>query len=758
VRQLWRAYAALSAVAVVGYFALPAGRVADLLYSAVGLSCVAAILVGIRLHRPSTATPWLLMAAGQAAWVAGDVIFSELEGSGQTPFPSVADVAYLSSYPLLAAGIVLLIRAQRRPRDLAGLVDSLIVAAGFGLLSWAFVAGPIVDDQAWTGLAEIVALAYPAADILLLALLLRLVTGQRTWSPSFVLLTAAAATLVTADTAFAASSGDTYVIGLDGLWLVSYVLWGAAALHPDVARLTQPALHGRTPFTAGRLAVLAGVVLLPLVLLVGRAVLAVEVDAGTLVAGSAVLSLLVMARMACDIDEIRATARQRDDLRDDLFRRATQDQVTGFANRPSMLQQITSALERGVRGGSPSAVMDVQLHGVTTILHEMGFARRDDVLRVVARRLEDVLGAEHAIARIGSAEFVVLVERLRPDTDLAELARSVIDAIDEPLEIEDATVALTAAIGIAVSLDGGVDADALLHQARMAATAAATGGHEPVEFFDGALRREQAERLEVEAGLAEALAAGHLEVYYQPVVAVETQVLDGFEALLRWNRPGRGVQLPDSFIPIAEKSDLVCELDRWVLREATRQMVAWTTEDPLGSGDLNIAVNISGRHFESATIYADVTEALRVSGLPAERLTLEVTETVLLDVPRANPQLTALRELGVSISIDDFGTGFTSIGQLGSLPADILKIDRSLVTSTLPGAAELLALIVQAGHACGLLVVAEGVEDAGQLAGLRDLRYDLAQGYLFARPGAASVSHPPELRLVRSQETEADPR
>jgi EAL domain-containing protein (putative c-di-GMP-specific phosphodiesterase class I) len=179
-----------------------------------------------------------------------------------------------------------------------------------------------------------------------------------------------------------------------------------------------------------------------------------------------------------------------------------------------------------------------------------------------------------------------------------------------------------------------------------------------------------------------------------------------------------------------------------VLREATRQMAEWTRDDPDRHGALTVAVNVSGRHLASGTIVDDVAEALRESGLPPERLTIEVTETVLVDEPRATLHMGALQRLGVAVSIDDFGTGYTSIGQLRSLPADVVKVDRSLVSSTEPGAVELLALIAHAAHACGLLVVAEGVEERERLVELTALSYDSAQGYLISPPLAAPLVHP----------------
>lgn len=732
-------YAATCAGFIAVYCLIPAGPGADVLYSALGASCVVAILVGVRVHRPAARAPWLLMAAGQATWVCGDSIYSWLDRSGDIPLPSVADIAYLVSYPLVGYGIWLLMRAQRRTRDVAGLVDSVIVTAGFALLSWSFVAGPIVHEPTSSTLAGLVAIAYPAVDIVLLALLLRLTTGQGSWSPSFVLLVAAMVGLLSADTAFAALSAEaTQSTLMDVLWLSSYVLWGAAALHPDMARLTQPVAIGRTPFTASRLALLGAVVVLPLGLLMTRDALGIDVDATLLIGASTVLSLLAIARMACDVDEIRATAAQRDDL----YRRATRDPVTGLDNLPALVQQTSLALERGAREGTPSALLDIRVDGLVELSRDLGFGLRDDALRALTDRIEQVVDGGGTVARLGTGEFAVLIDRLGPGTDLSLVARQLVGALGAPLHVGSRTVSLVPAVGISVSLDGGTDPDVLLQEARLAAGTAmrttASAEREAVEFFDASLRREHAERVDIEAALAAGIEAGELQLHYQPVVGLRDDLPDGFEALIRWDRPGHGLLLPDAFVPVAEQSDLICVLERWVIREATHQLAAWTSDDPVGNSHLTIAVNISGRHLRSSTVVDDVREALRTSGIAPARLTLEITETVLVDVPRATTHLTALRDLGVRIAIDDFGTGYTSIGQLASLPADLLKVDRSLVVSSRPGATELLALVVQAAHACDLLVVAEGVEDDDQLTTLRRLGYDLVQGFLVAEPRPAA--------------------
>jgi diguanylate cyclase len=232
---------------------------------------------------------------------------------------------------------------------------------------------------------------------------------------------------------------------------------------------------------------------------------------------------------------------------------------------------------------------------------------------------------------------------------------------------------------------------------------------------------------------------------------VRTGEVEGYEALVRWNRPGVGLVPPAEFIPVAEHSDLICELDVWVLQRATRQLAAWNQLQ--GPNDLIMAVNVSGRHIARRRIYDDVTGALRAAGIEARQLTLEITENGLLDDPVALTNLQDLRLLGVSISIDDFGTGYNSISRLETLPVDIVKIDGRFLDPAVPSSDKLLRLIVQAAHAFGLPVVAEGVETGEQLSVLQSLECESAQGYYLGRPaeprGLAHARLPPVAEMRR---------
>nr|WP_231134750.1 EAL domain-containing protein [Motilibacter deserti] len=437
------------------------------------------------------------------------------------------------------------------------------------------------------------------------------------------------------------------------------------------------------------------------------------------------------------IEQIVTSIRQRETLQVELAFQAAHDALTELPNRAQGLRLIAGALHRAQRASATVALLFVDLDYFKKVNDTFGHAAGDEVLRTVARRMQALVRSGDVVCRLGGDEFLVLLEPVESDVSLVALAQRLITAVSDPIAIGDSTVRIGASVGIAISSTGSVDADALLREADAAAYRAKTSGRGTAEVFDEQLRRELAERADLEAAIAHGLVAGEFLLHYQPVVSVATKELRGFEALLRWDRPGHGLVPPAAFIPLAEQSNLICELGRWALGEATRQLAAWSAADA-GRG-LTMAVNVSGRHLGSPRILDDVADALAGSGVDPSCLVLELTETMIVDDVACTDRLRALRGSGVRIAIDDFGTGYTSIGQLQNLPVDTLKIDRSFVASEAPGHQELVRLIVSAAHTFNLAVVAEGVEEDAQLAALRTLQCDAAQGFLIARPMSAAA-------------------
>lgn len=331
----------------------------------------------------------------------------------------------------------------------------------------------------------------------------------------------------------------------------------------------------------------------------------------------------------------------------------------------------------------------------------------------------------------------MIAEGMGSAREATSMARRLLGIIAEPVHVLGHVVAIESSAGIALDDDHIDNVSELLAKADLAVyRAKERDASSAVELFNEALNRQFLERAEVEAALSDALARGGagFELHYQPILDAETGATIALEALVRWARPGRDLVQPADFIPVAEASNLIIELDSWVRRHATAQLAAWAHLPALRAATL--AVNVSGRHVVHASFVDHVAEAVVESGIDATRLTVEVTETVLLsDLARAAAQLKAVRRLGVRVAVDDFGTGFTSLAHLRALPVDEIKIDRSFVNQ-LPGAQDrdLIQIVNQLARHLGVPTVAEGVETLEHARILREIGCDQLQGYLFSEP------------------------
>jgi diguanylate cyclase (GGDEF)-like protein len=424
---------------------------------------------------------------------------------------------------------------------------------------------------------------------------------------------------------------------------------------------------------------------------------------------------------------------ERDALRSRVLHQAMHDAVTGLHNRAAATEAIEQALARARRTERGVAILTVDVDDFKRTNDTHGATVGDEVLREVGKRILAAADGASMVARVGGDDFVVLAEDVEDPDDVIQLARQVTALVNRPLSIGPGNLALSVSVGVSFSWDGDA-ADQLLAWADLALTRAKFRGAGSIEVYDRGLQEQMQEQAAIEEALTTGLADDELFLQYQPVIDLATGATTSVEALVRWQRPGQGMQPPDSFIPVAERSALIIDLDRWVMNRAARQLGAWVTDPNLSH--IDVAVNVSGRHLASQRLHDHVIELLDATGIDPRRLIVEITETVLVDdLHLAAAQLEAIRALGVRIALDDFGTGYTSIAHLQRLPIDIIKIDRSFV-ARLGGDRDraLLAMITTLGHQLGMTIVAEGIETPEQYQLLRDLGCDRAQGFLMSRP------------------------
>jgi diguanylate cyclase (GGDEF)-like protein/PAS domain S-box-containing protein len=424
----------------------------------------------------------------------------------------------------------------------------------------------------------------------------------------------------------------------------------------------------------------------------------------------------------------------RKTLEEELRRQAFHDSLTGLANRALFADRLEHALSRTRRFGQPVAVLFIDLDDFKTVNDSLGHGEGDLLLVAVAERLQKPLRAVDTIARMGGDEFAVLLEDPGDASAPVEVAQRLLAALEAPFERGGKELFVRASVGIAVSTSKSLTPGELLRDADVSMYTAKSNGKSRVEVFKPSMHAAALARLALKGDLERALERGEFALLYQPIIHLKSGQVTGVEALLRWHHPRRGVVGPTEFIPVAEETGLIIPLGRWVLNEACRQATAWDLETP---APLRMSVNVSGRQIHQPGFADEVAHILAATGLDPARLTLELTESVLMqDVEVTTATLGELKRLGVRLAIDDFGTGYSSLSYLRRFPIDELKIDRSFVATVNvgPDQSALVRSILKLGDTLHLETVAEGIEEADQLAELQGLGADLGQGFYFAKP------------------------
>ncbi len=440
---------------------------------------------------------------------------------------------------------------------------------------------------------------------------------------------------------------------------------------------------------------------------------------------------------------------QRRAMEERLNHQAFHDPLTGLANRTLINSRLKAALSQQIEG-EQVAILFIDLDNFKWVNDSLGHDKGDVLLCEVAARLQKTLRAEDTPARFGGDEFVVLLAGINDPNYAFGIAERIVTLLSEAYVLSGREVYTSPSIGMAFS-EAGSDADTLLSNADAAMYEAKRRGKGRYEVFRDNLSAAALARLEIEGELRRALGANEMSLAYQPKVELENGTICGVEALVRWDHPQRGAVSPTEFIPIAEATGLVVPLGRWVLREACRQTQQWNSKREI---PLAVAVNVSPRQFHSGVaagtphgpgevagvqleLVRDVAAALEETGLPPHLLTLEITETVLMERTSESLEvLNALSKLGVQLAIDDFGTGYSSLAYLRTFPFDFLKIDREFVTKLdqTEGHSVIVRAIIQLAHTLGLKVIAEGTESIGEIECLQEFGCDQAQGYFYAKP------------------------
>lgn len=683
------------------------------------------ILARVRLV-PVNRTGWSCIGLGLGLYAAGNIAyFGYVQYQSSPPVPSVADVLWLASYGFLFAGVGSLIRRRLVMSDRTLVLDAGIAVLGLTALASTWLSYLL---HAMTGrLTEVaVAMAYPLCD----AVLLTMVAGAcalvrlRNERP-LVLLGLGLLMFGAADTIYTLRiAADNYEPGtmLDAMWAVAAVLMVRASLRAPAR--TGPSRPRGWPALVVPLAFTT----LSLGLLLFGEFRRLPVEASALGAGAMFAAV------------IRATLSYRDVQRLAVSRlEARTDELTGLGNR-RRFHEVTSA---HIAAGVPLAVLMLDLDRFKDINDSLGHTVGDSLLIDVGKRLLGHMRRDDLLVRLGGDEFAVMLH----GTD-ASAALAVADRLHRDLQrgfaVGDLTAHVDVSIGVALYPETAETVEGLIQRADIAMYEAkserlGTQLYRPDEHAD------PADRLRLAADLRTALNDDNFVLHYQPKISLANGRLAGVEALVRWAHPDRGLLYPDRFLPDAERYGLMRRLTTSVLSQALDQAADWVA----AGTPLSVAVNVSASNLLDTELPRQVADMLAVRGLPGSALVIEVTETTLLvDPERAHATLQRLRELGVRISIDDYGTGYSSLARLRELPVDELKLDRSFVADLRrdPRAAAIVESTIRLAHSLGLTIVAEGVEDVQTRQLLEDLGCDVGQGYHFGRPvpappiPAASVS------------------
>ena len=673
------------------------------------------LALAVQLYR-ARRTALILLGGALAAWAVGSMSITAASLEAPTHFPAPGEWLFLLSYFGMAGYLILDVdRKQLRPS--IGWLDVAVICGGTACLASLMLVTPIRIASGQEGLPLLLALVYPLADMMLAVVVLgQALSRVRTDRRQAIMLGAAFLLLAAGDSAFALQvSAITYDFGA-----LSNVLWGGsfALLVSAACRPPELVIRAMPKASGTRLVVGAGIIAVTVLALRPHDSLAYYI------VPPAVFTLAaVSARMGLALRDANRAA--------EAFALSQTDDLTKLPNR----RAVRTRIEQRIADGRPLGLMLLDLDGFKEINDALGHHAGDVVLKFVAVRLRESVSADVMVARLGGDEFAILLGS-KAEIELMEIARQILAELDKPVYVDGIEIRPSGSVGIAVVSDTDSEEGEVLRRADVAmyqAKATRTG----VALYDAHLDEFSRSRLQLAEDLRKGIAEGQLEVWYQPQVDAATKQIGSVEALVRWRHPTQGLLSPVAFLPAARRAGLMGALSDSIARTAVRDLHRLR-----GAGlDLRMAINCAPPELLSNTFLPRLYACLDEWDVPADHLVLEVTEdSFLADPQRARSILRDVRRHGIQVSIDDFGTGFSSLTYLRDLPVHELKIDRSLIrdVATDERSRMIVASTVQLAHALDMRTVAEGVEQAVDSAELVAMGIDVLQGYHFSRPLPAS--------------------
>lgn len=716
---------------------------------AAALGAICCFWVGRSLSgRPARA--WNLLGAASASWAVGEGIWCwyQLARNVEVPFPSFADLFFLLAVPLMVAAVLLLAEESgAATRSLRALLDGAIIAGSLLFVSWATALGVVWHSGGEGPFAQLVGLAYPVGDVVTATVALTALSRARGgYRRQLVVLAAGMVALAVADSMFAfLTQNGTYGNGnwLDTGWVAGFLLIGLAALvpagetGPEVAEKShQSAPQMLLPYVPLALAGLTAAV---------REATGHSIDVGLFAIGVLTTTLVLARQLVMLVDnralfrELQYTVSELEAREVDLEHQAFHDPLTGLVNRVLFSDRLEHALERQARDHGTIAVMLCDIDDFKSVNDSLGHPAGDEVLRQVSARLVSCLRQADTIARIGGDEFAVLLENVAHTDDAIAAVERIGEMLRAPLLVGGCELAASSSVGIVLAPNPGHTADELLRDADIALYEAKYNGKNCYRLFETTMLDGVVSKMQLKSELS---ALGNsleqLVLHYQPILNARSGRLSGVEALMRWQHPTRDLLYPQSFLGYAEESGAIVPIGEAALDAACAQAAAWRD---LGISSPMVSVNVSPRQLRDGGLVAAIEKSLDRYGLSAEELTLEITESVTMrNTDRAIEKMTLLKDLGVSIAIDGFGSGWSSLSHLRHLPVDYVKFDRSFTADVADDedAALLVSLMNKLAHSLGLETVAEGVESMEQLRAVRRLGCDHVQGFYLSKPRPGS--------------------